>query len=117
MSIVAPLSVAVIVTVLSFSGSTASFFATRFSGKSNLFFQPVSICVNLTVLVIAFPASPSVILFETTSAYAALILAASVASLAFSNCDVKIGIAIATKTAIIATTTSSSANVKPFFLL
>ena len=33
------------------------------------------------------------------SAYAARKLAKSVASLAFSNCDVKIGIAIATKTA------------------
>ena len=45
-----------------------------------------------------------------SSAYAARILAASVASLAFSSCDVKIGILIATKTPMIATCSSSSAS-------
>ena len=44
-----------------------------------------------------------------TSAYALLMLARSTASLDFSNCVVKIGILIATKTPMIATTTSSSA--------
>ena len=44
------------------------------------------------------------------SAYAALIFATDTASRLFFSCDVKIGILIATKTPIIATTTSSSAG-------
>ena len=44
------------------------------------------------------------------SAYALLRLARSVASLAFSSCDVKIGMLIATKTPMIATYLSSSAR-------
>jgi hypothetical protein len=42
--------------------------------------------------------SGSVKAAEAISAYAARILEASVASLAFSNCDVKIGMLIATNT-------------------
>lgn len=50
-----------------------------------------------------------VIAHAAISAYALRRLAASVASLAFSSCDVKIGMLIATNTPMIATASSSSA--------
>ena len=79
----------------------------------------VSVAVTVTVEV-EVPPLPSLSRFATgASAYAARKLAASVASFAFSNCDVKIGILIATKTPMIATTTSSSArlnyDIRSFF--
>ena len=53
-----------------------------------------------------FPVNTSV----CASAYAVLKLATETASLAFSNCAVKIGMLIATKTPMIATNASSSAD-------
>mgnify|MGYP004479190689 CR=1 FL=1 len=99
-------------------GAAAPVASSRFAGKSPAVCHPLFCCFNLIVSVafnvlpepvtVAFPVVSSVRAAACTSAYALLMFARSVASLAFSSCPVKIGILIATKTPMITTNMSGS---------